>query len=100
MVGILSVSGKMDSECKNIIDSMVKLNLCGDVTPNKSIYDGTVENGCRIMIVGKNEETDVTRLWYDIRETHNFTCAHVEFKKSVSGCVFDVFGVSRCPSQA
>lgn len=100
MVGILSVSGEVDSECKSIIDSMIKLNLCGDVTTNKSIYEGAVENGCRIMVAGKNEETDVTRLWYDISKSHKFTCAHVEFKKSVSGCVFDVLGPSRCPSQA
>ncbi len=99
MVCILSVSGSVDSECKSIINSIKKLNLCGDVTPNKSVYNKIVENGCRIMVVGKNEENDVKRLWYDIKETHNFTCAHVEFKKSVSGCVFDVFGSSRCPSQ-
>lgn len=100
MVGILSVSGQVDSECKSIIDAMIKLNLCGNVTANKSICQGTVENGCRIMVAGKNEETDVTRLWYDISKSHKFTCAHVELKKSVSGCVFDVLGPSRCPSQA
>lgn len=44
------------------------------------------------MVAGKNEETDVTRLWYDISKSHKFTCAHVEFRKSVSGCVFDVLG--------
>lgn len=38
---------------------MIKLNLCGDVATNKSIYQGgAVENGCRIMVAGKNEETD------------------------------------------
>ena len=100
MVGVLSVSGEVDSECRGIIESMKKLNLCGDVTPNKSIYKKVVENGCRIIVVGKNEENDVSRLWYDIKRNHKFTCAHVEFKKSVSGCVFDVLSPSRCPSQA
>ena len=100
MVGVLSVSGEVDSECRGIIESMKKLNLCGDVTPKKSIYKKIVENGCRIIVVGNNEENDVSRLWYDIKRNHKFTCAHVELEKSVSGCVFDVLSPSRCPSQA
>ena len=99
MVAILSVSGQIDSSCTNIIKSMTKLNLCGDVTPNKSIYNQVVENGCRVILVSKTEKKDVEKLWNHIKDTHNFTCAHVEFKNYTSGCVFDVFSPSKCPSQ-
>ena len=100
MVAILSVSGGLlDAKCKTVIDAMKQLNLCGDVTPNYSVYDKMVEHGCRVVVVGRNEDSDVRRLWYHLRNANKLSCAHVEIKTHTSGCVYDVFSHSRCPSK-
>lgn len=100
MVAVLSISGgSLDPHCKAVVNVMKELNVCGDVTPNHSIYNQMAEYGCRVAVVGKNEETDVKRLWYHLRNVHSLDCAHVEMKTHKSGCVFDVFAPSKCPSK-
>ena len=100
MVAILSVSGgSIDPHCKVVVTAMKELNLCGDVTPNCSIYRQLVEYGCRVMVVGKNEESDVKRLWNHLLHENSLSCAHVEIKSHTSGCIFDVFAPSKCPSK-
>lgn len=100
MVAVLSISGgSLDPQCKAVVTAMKELNLCGDVTPNYSIYSQMVEYGCRVLVVGKNEESDVKRLWYHLRNVNSLSCAHVKIKTHTSGCVFDVFAPSNCPSK-
>ena len=100
MVAILSISGEsLDPRCESVVSAMKELNLCGDVTPNYSIYNQIVEYGCRVMVVGKTEESDVKRLWHHLRNVNDLSCAHVEIKTHKSGCVFDVFSASKCPSK-
>lgn len=100
MVAILSVSGGMlDSQCQNVVMAMKVLNIVGDVTPNVSVYNQFIENGCRILIAGKTAEEDTKKLWYHIRDVQQLSCAHAEFSKYESGCVFDVFAPSKCPSK-
>lgn len=98
MVAVLSISGgTLDPQCKAVIDVMKEFNLCGDVTPNYSVYNQMVEYGCRVVVVGKTEESDVKRLWNHLRNVNSLSCAHVEMKAHTSGCVFDVLSPSKCP---
>ena len=100
MVAILSISGgSLDSKCKVVVDAMKELNLCGDVTSNYSIYNQIVEHGCRVMVIGKCEESDIKKLWYRLRTVNHLSCGHVEMRTHSSGCVYDVFSPSKCPSK-
>ncbi len=97
MVGILSISGdKISENCCEVILLMKSLGINGDITPNKTILDGNIENGCRIYIASKSKEN--TRvLWNSIANSMGVSCAHVKFSEHQDGCVFDVFRESLCP---
>jgi hypothetical protein len=98
MVGVLSISGNISTDCDEVIYLMKKLGINGDVTCNKTILDGNVENGCRIRIASSYME-HTKLLWKTIQENLGLTCAHVNISESKDGCVFDVFRESLCPGK-
>ena len=57
MVAVLSISGSnIMNDCSEVILLMKTLGINGDVTSNKTILDGNLENGCRIYVASKNRE--------------------------------------------
>ncbi len=99
MVGILSISGNLSSNCDEVILLMKTLCINGDVTPNKTIIDGNIENGCRIYVSSKDIYKNTKLLWKNISNNYGLTCAHVKFSEHQDGCVFDVFRKSQCPGK-
>lgn len=100
MVAIVSVSSvNLDPECHSVIRVMQKLNLVGDVTPNVTVAGGDIEHGCRILIAGGDARGKTKRLWKALKaEVPSLQCAHITIQENLSGCVFDVFGTSQCPT--
>lgn len=99
MVAWLSVSGDLlGTECEEVVRVMQQLNIVGDVTPNRSIGpDGSVEVGCRVLVLGGEDK--LRMLWEVMRVKARLGCAHVSIGENRSGCVFDVFAETRCPSK-
>ena len=95
----LSISSPtLDADCANVIELMKKCGFTGRITPNKTILpNGFVENGCEIILAEKCEHAPKV-LWKHAQDNFGLTCAHVESRHYVSGCVFDVFRQSICPS--
>ena len=95
----LSISGDLlGPECDEVVDVMRRLGIVGDVTHNRSLgLNGRVEVGCRVLVLGGEDK--VRALWETMREQAQLGCAHVSIAGGRSGCVFDVFSESRCPSK-
>ena len=68
----------------------------GNVSSNKTIIDGKLENGCEIIIANGKKKT-LEALWQQLSESEKFTCAYVKTEKITSGCIFDILGKSNCP---
>lgn len=97
----LSVSGDMlERDCGNVLEALCRLGINGDVTPNRTILDGMVEHGCRVVLASRKKE-DVKRLWTDLRKRCALTCAHVRLQESdvMEGCVLDAIAPSKCPGK-
>lgn len=99
MVAVLSISGSnIMNDCSEVILLMKTLGINGDVTSNKTILDGNLENGCRIYVASKNRE-DTRQLWKSLSKSLGLICAHVKFSEHQDGCVFDIFRESLCPGK-
>lgn len=93
----LSISGgKLDEKCEGVVRALAKVGVGGDVTPNRSVTkDGVEEKGCRVLVLGT--DTDVQRVWKTVKVEEGLQCAHVSTVNVQSGCVYDVYGSTRCP---
>ena len=100
MVATVSLSGAtLGDKCEAVITAMRTLGICGDVTANVSVDPGgNLEPGCRVLIASKPNDRHVRRLWEHLRERTLLNCAHVRVEECKSGCYYDVYGASRCPS--
>lgn len=98
MVATLSISGAhITPQCDETVRLMRSLGIHGDVTPNRTILDGTEERGCRIVIASRPHRENAEKLWTALRATLNLRCAHVSLQGEVqSGCAMDVFRESLC----
>ena len=98
-MAILSVSGNLKGGCAEVIDAMRRLGINGDATPNTTVLDGQLEQGCRDVIASQDRSDEaVRRLWDDVRGECGLTCAHVTISRDVKqGCVLDVLRPSACP---
>jgi hypothetical protein len=96
--GQLSISGKaLLSDCSEVVTLMKRLGINGDVTPNQTVLDGSIEQGCRILVASKDPKENVKKLWTNLQDQFGLTCAHVDLLSHESGCVFDVYRKSSCP---
>ena len=93
----LSISGgNLDERCEYVMHALAKTGIGGDVTPNRSITkSGVEENGCRVFVLGS--DADVKRLWTTLKEKQDLQCAHISIANYQNGCIYDVYGTSRCP---
>lgn len=79
---------------------MLVLGIRGDVTPNQTVTDSGLEQGCRAVLASRDEKRDTAQLWQRIRARHNVACAHAKIERDVeSGCVLDVLRPSQCPGE-
>lgn len=100
MVAQLSISGaNLSANCGEVLRVMRKLNIVGDVTPNMSVGNSTIEPGCRILVCSNPAKENAVRLWEALRATSRLTCAHLYVNHSESGCVFDMTRPSLCPDK-
>ena len=98
MVGQLAVSGpELDSKCGAVITAMRELGINGDITPNTTVLDGTLEYGCRILVTSAPVRENTRSLWERLRAHYSLRCAHATLSEYESGCVFDIFRPSSCP---
>lgn len=96
---IMSVSSDKISHCYMVVRLMQELKICGDVTENTSVApNGALEVGCRIMIAGPNSFDESKTLWDKLKSSNRFDCAFIETKDNRSGCVYDMYRESQCPS--
>ena len=95
MPATLSVSGQVD--CKDVVETMKKLGIMGDVTPNVTVVDGGIENGCRINIASRPHMDNLKTLWVNLQEQFTLGCAHVKIGELQSGCILDFMRKSECP---
>ena len=101
MVVWLSVSGKaVDPNCDVVVTAMQELGILGDITRNTTVsYEGQTENGCRVLILGGDARSNAHSLWKKLHDkVPSLCCAHLNVEHRESGCVFDVFAPSRCPT--
>tara|TARA_B100000674_G_C37568189_1_gene790557 strand:+ start:428 stop:736 length:309 start_codon:yes stop_codon:yes gene_type:complete len=100
LTATLSVS-KQNLRCKDIVETLARMGVACSVTANTSLvkYDGTLvrEPGCRIVFGDIQSKDELRRVWDGLQQAHRFTCGHAVLQGAASGCVFDVFGASRCP---
>ena len=97
----LSISGTaVDSDCDVVVRAMQTLGIHGDVTRNTTVsYGGRTEQGCRVLVLGSDARGNARRLWTLIsEELPSLGCAHLNVEHRESGCVFDVFAPSKCPT--
>jgi hypothetical protein len=100
MVAHLAISSPLvASDCSDVIRMMKKLGISGDVTPNVTILDGDLENGCKIVVASAPHREKARILWDALRTPLGLTCAHVRVESRVEGCVLDVFRPSACTGQ-
>ena len=94
----LSVSGNLKKDCGDVVNAMIRLGINGDVTSNTTVLDNCIEQGCRVVIASQvNAETNLERLWKELRDTCHLTCAHASISRDVKqGCVLDVIRPSLC----
>ncbi len=93
MSAILSLSSP-SLDCAQIVALLQAHGLAGDVTPNRTVVHGREERGCRAVLANKEA---ARTLWHAAQTLPDIQCAHVAVHQTESGCVFDVFGASRCP---
>ena len=96
MLAILSVSGRT-SDCAQVVATMARLGICGDVTSNASVGPQGPEPGCRITVSGAPVRRQTERLWEALSAAQGLGCAHVWIVGAESGCVKDIFRPSACP---
>ena len=100
MVAVLSVSGDLGN-CESVIVAMRTVGIVGDVTRNTSVDSmGRIESGCRVLIANGDAKTKAQVLWENLHKANNLVCAQMTHFDLSYGCVFDVFGPSRCPDRA
>lgn len=90
---VLSLSSS-SLACSDVVTLLRQLGLSGDVTANRTVVAGKEENGCRTVLSSKQ---DAKTLWTAAQKLPGITCGHVTVQQYESGCVFDIFGNSRCP---
>jgi hypothetical protein len=95
----LFVSGPELSSCEAIARAMVDMKVIGHVTPNRTVHENGIENGCAILISEYNKEK-MLLLWNRLRRQFSFECAHVRVSHQSSGCVLDFEQLSRCSSKS
>jgi len=87
--------------CADVVRTLHELGVACDVTANVTLVpvgDGIrKESGCRIVMGQVSNKEEVERVWEILREEHELDCAHGNIRGEVSGCVFDLFGGTRCP---
>lgn len=100
MVAILSLSGnELSHDCAEVVHHMRMLGINGDVTCNRTMLDGQLEHGCRVVVAEKDPIPAVQSLWERMQQLYGLDCAHVRIESDVrSGCVLDVLRPSACPS--
>ena len=91
----LSVSGK-NLSCAEVVEVMRVMGISGNVKTNTTVGAGGIENGCDILVTSDPAE-HVKLLWWRLQKQFDLGCAHVTLDRRENGCVFDVFGKSRCP---
>ena len=101
LTATISVS-RQNLNCENVVKTLADMGVACSVTSNTSLVKhrkGSVvrENGCRIVIGGVRQKSDLEEVWKKLQSDHGFTCAHATVQGAHSGCVFDVFGTTRCP---
>ena len=94
----LSVSSDAFSEdCREVIATLRYLKMAGNVTCNTTITTNQkTEAGCKILQTSRN---DSYFLWNYLKNKFNLTCAHIDISSTENGCIYDVFGLPRCPSR-
>lgn len=100
LTATLSVS-RSGLRCANVVRTLQQLGVACDVTANTTLLpvgDGVRrENGCRIVMGQVANKQEVERVWETLRKEHALDCAHGKIQGEASGCVFDLFGATRCP---
>ena len=97
MVATLSLSGKeLSSDCAEVIHHMRSLGIEYDGQP--TVLDGTIENGCRVVIAAKDPERRLRVLWEALKGPYKLSCAHEggagRHERLHTGCL----RLSACPS--
>lgn len=100
LTATLSVS-RSGLRCADVVRTLQQLGVACDVTANTTLLpvgDGVRrENGCRIVMGQVANKQEVERVWETLRKEHALDCAHGKIQGEASGCVFDLFGATRCP---
>lgn len=97
--GWLSVSGDKLNNCEEIINVMQKLGINGHVSKNTTILDGSIECGCNILIASQPSKKNAKQLWNHLKDKFDLKCGYVNINGHEEGCVYDVFGPSKCPGK-
>ena len=96
----LSIS-RSGLRCVDVMRTLQDLGVACDVTPNMTLVpDGKRlrrESGCRVVMGQISNKEEVQRVWEALKNEHMLRCAHGKIQGEASGCVFDLFGGTRCP---
>ena len=97
---ILTISSPSLS-CTEVKDALKKIGISSNITENSTIickngkcYD---EIGCSINLCGLHRDHIEQDVWPLLKNKFNLSCAHIKLDGIFSGCVYNLFGKSRCP---
>ena len=107
----LSVSSKnISSNCREVIHSLRRAGIVGDVTPNKTILSHNTdllktvwsnqENGCRITFgipSKKNTFHTIENVWKELAKSLDIQCSHLNVDLHWGGCIYDYLRPTNCP---
>lgn len=98
----LYVSSKHILHCREIALLLKKQGIISNVTQNDTIIQNgnkfNLEIGCKITGSVKDPRSIYTKIWPPLQHTFKLKCAYLHLYQSTSGCIFDIFRESSCPS--
>ena len=99
---VLNISGhKLDANCSNVIETLMKSGINCNVIPNKSIMlnkekKSIKENGCRITICGLNTKYLGPKIWKPLEKEFDIKCSHLSILGVYDGCIKNYLAPSLC----
>ena len=99
---ILTISSPTLS-CSDVKNALKQLGISGNITRNSTIIcrKGTCydEIGCSINLCGLHRDHIEHDVWPILKKKFDLSCAHIKVEGMFSGCVYNLFGKSRCPGE-
>ena len=91
-----------DKGCSDIINAFIKSKLEGKFTPNISIINNKIENGCLVtMAKDYTSKERLGEIWNIIKKSskkeNEYKCAYIKIDGVYQGCILNYLAQDKCP---